>query len=148
MSSSFPGRFQNLQKLTAQCHLATRSVRQLSTTSSRPYPRKDAQDRESIDTNATEYSKSGSDDMAAHKDVAFEPGRTKPDEALDKAEKEVCLDRRPRLPMLATGVANQGDESTSQIVTSGHTKLDAEQQTSFGPSGFTWLRVQLSSFYR
>jgi hypothetical protein len=53
------------------------------------YARKTAQDRESIDTEATEYSKSGSDDAAAHNDTAFKPGKTKPEEELGQAENGV-----------------------------------------------------------
>ncbi|MCJ1327349.1 hypothetical protein MMC10_004018 [Thelotrema lepadinum] len=69
-------------------HIALPLARPLSTTPLRLYPRKDSQDRESINTDATEYSKSGSDDAAAQKDVAFEPGNTKPEEAMGKAEQE------------------------------------------------------------
>lgn len=49
------------------------------------YPRKDAQDKDSIDTEATEYSKSGTDDASArHEDTAFDPGTTDPGEQKDK----------------------------------------------------------------
>lgn len=67
---------------------ASRSSRPLSTSLARQYPRKDSQDRESMNTDAAEYSKSGSDDIAAHKDVAFDSGTVKPEEALGKAEEE------------------------------------------------------------
>lgn len=42
-------------------------------------PRKDSQDRESIDRESTEYSKSGTDDEAAGLDqAAFDPDTTEP----------------------------------------------------------------------
>ena len=64
--------------------------RGLQTTARCAYPRKDTQDRESINTDATEYSKSGSDDNAAQQDrAAFEPGRTDPEEAMHEAGKGV-----------------------------------------------------------
>lgn len=44
------------------------------------YPRKDSQDRESINTDATEYSKSATDDEAARNDDAsFNPNLTDPE---------------------------------------------------------------------
>lgn len=64
-------------------------IRPISTSSAKTYPRKDAQERDQINTGSTEYSKSGSDDDAAHKDVAFSPTHSKADEALGKAEEEV-----------------------------------------------------------
>lgn len=42
-------------------------------------PRKDSQDRESIDRESTEYSKSGTDDEAAGlNEAAFDPNTTEP----------------------------------------------------------------------
>lgn len=43
------------------------------------YATKDAQDKDSLKPRATEYSKSGSDDAAAHEDAAFDPKQTKPE---------------------------------------------------------------------
>lgn len=43
------------------------------------YATKDAQDKDSLKPRATEYSKSGSDDAAAHDDAAFDPRQTKPE---------------------------------------------------------------------
>jgi hypothetical protein len=43
------------------------------------YATKDAQDKDSLKPRATEYSKSGSDDAAAHDDAAFDPNQTKPE---------------------------------------------------------------------
>ena len=52
------------------------------------YPRKDSQDKDSIDTEATEYSKSGTDDAAARQeDAAFDPNKTDPEEQMETAGK-------------------------------------------------------------
>ena len=52
----------------------------------RSYPRKNAQDREAIDTEATEYSKSGTDDAAAkQEEAAFDPEQTSPEQEKDTA---------------------------------------------------------------
>lgn len=49
-------------------------------------PRKNSQDKDSIDTEANEYTKSGTDDGAARQeDAAFDPNLTKPDEEHSKA---------------------------------------------------------------
>lgn len=50
------------------------------------YPRKDSQDKDSINTEATEYSKSGTDDASAkQEEAAFDPSTTDP-----KEEKKVA----------------------------------------------------------
>lgn len=50
------------------------------------YPRKDSQHKDSINTEATEYSKSGTDDASAkQEEAAFDPNNTDP-----KAEKDVA----------------------------------------------------------
>lgn len=52
------------------------------------YPRKDSQDKDSINTEATEYSKSGTDDEGARQeDAAFNPDITDPQETKDVAGK-------------------------------------------------------------
>src|SRR5450755_1438948 len=57
-----------------------------STTPTRPYPRKDSQDREPMNTDATEYSKSGSDDASAQQEeAAFDPDKTSPQEEKKEA---------------------------------------------------------------
>jgi len=58
-----------------------------STTPTR-FAQKDAQDKDSLKPRSTEYSKSGSDDAAAHSDAAFDPNKTSPEEAEKTAEKE------------------------------------------------------------
>lgn len=50
------------------------------------YPRKDSQDKDSINTEATEYSKSATDDESARQeDAAFNPDITDPQESKEKA---------------------------------------------------------------
>ena len=57
--------------------------------SQRPcWPKKQSQDRESIDTESTEYSKSDTDDSAAHSKVAFDPTTRSPEEEKSQASKE------------------------------------------------------------
>jgi hypothetical protein len=49
-------------------------------------PRKDSQDKDSINTEATEYSKSGTDDGAARQEeAAFDPSKTDPQKEKDTA---------------------------------------------------------------
>ena len=56
---------------------------------SRPlFLQKDAQDKDSIQTTSTEYSKSGSDDAVAHTDAAFDPNETSPEAAEASVEQE------------------------------------------------------------
>ena len=67
------------------------AIRHLHATTTRPYPRKDTQDRESMNTESNEYSKSGGGDnsaAAATEDVAFSADKTKPEEEHDAAEQE------------------------------------------------------------
>lgn len=62
--------------------------RAFSGSSLRAYPRVDSQDRESINTEATEYSKSASDHESAHQaDAAFDPALTDPQEQKEVAGK-------------------------------------------------------------
>lgn len=49
---------------------------------------KGAEDKDSLNPQSTEYSKSGSDDQAAHSDAAFNPNKTSPEEAEATAERE------------------------------------------------------------
>ena len=66
--------------------LATSVHRQFSQTVSFALPRKDSQDKDSINTEATEYSKSATDDEGARQeDAAFNPDITDPQEQKDKA---------------------------------------------------------------
>jgi hypothetical protein len=60
--------------------LPAASTRFLSTTPAVSFPRKNAQNREDINTDATEYSKSGTDADAAADDQAFDPSKTRPED--------------------------------------------------------------------
>lgn len=75
--SRYPG-------LQPRFHPYTR--RPLSQTTRSQLPRKDSQDRNSINTEATEYTKSGTDDQAAQQEeAAFDPSKTSPEEQKAKA---------------------------------------------------------------
>jgi len=68
-------------------------ARPLSSASRTLYPRKDSQDKDSINNESTEYSKSGSDDQVARQeDAAFDPNKTDPEDQKETAAKgnEVC----------------------------------------------------------
>lgn len=62
-------------------------ARLLSTTAPR-LANKDSQDKDSLKPRSTEYSKSGSDDAAAHSDAAFNPSKTSPEAAEKTSEAE------------------------------------------------------------
>lgn len=71
-------------------------MRHFSQHRSSQYPRKDSQNKDSIDTEATEYTKSGTDDQtAANEDAAFNPDITSPEAEKKAAGKgnEVSLVR-------------------------------------------------------
>lgn len=62
------------------------ALRQFSQSTSLAFPRKDSQDKDSINTEATEYSKSATDDEGARQgDAAFDPDITDPGKEKDKA---------------------------------------------------------------
>lgn len=68
--------------------------RQFSQSTAHSYPRKDSQDRNSINRESTEYSRSGTDDQAAATDdAAFNPDLTDPDSQKKKsgAEEDVSV---------------------------------------------------------
>ena len=70
------------QSLVPQTH------RQFSQSTRLAYPRKDSQDKDSINTEATEYSKSATDDEGARQqDAAFNPDITDPQQQKDVAGK-------------------------------------------------------------
>jgi hypothetical protein len=80
-----------------------RTLRPFSQTPLSRFPRKDSQDRESINTEATEYSKSGTDDGAAKQDgAAFDPNITDPKKEEKVAgEGEVCQNKSRTLEAYA-----------------------------------------------
>lgn len=74
------------QARSPQPLLKASAHRQFSQTLRFALPRKDSQDKDSINTEATEYSKSGTDDASAkQEDAAFDPDITDPQEQKDKA---------------------------------------------------------------
>lgn len=80
-------RLQPTRSLARAARAQFAASRFLST--SRPmFAAKDAMDKDSIKTTSNEYSKSGSDDEAAHTDAAFDPKQTSPEAAEASAEKE------------------------------------------------------------
>ncbi len=70
----------------------TRCLRLFSQAPLSKYPRKGSEDKDSINTEATEYSKSGTDDAAARQEeAAFDPKTTDPGKEKKVAgEGEVC----------------------------------------------------------
>ncbi|GAB7363472.1 hypothetical protein MBLNU230_g3744t1 [Neophaeotheca triangularis] len=67
------------------------TARPFSQSTLRSYPRKDSQDKDSINTEATEYSKSGTDDQSASatENTAFDPKTTSPEAEHRQANREV-----------------------------------------------------------
>ncbi|KAI9673048.1 MAG: hypothetical protein M1817_003212 [Caeruleum heppii] len=75
--------------------LSVSPLRPFSTTVPARLPRKDSQDKDSINTEATEYSKSGTDDQAAHEDqAAFDPNQTAPETEKQTADQESGVSQR------------------------------------------------------
>lgn len=65
------------------------ATRQLQVSSRQQYPRKDAQDKDSLAPESNEYSKSGSDaQSAATEEAAFSGDKTRPEEQEQHAAKE------------------------------------------------------------
>lgn len=58
---------------------STFAARQFQTSTRLAFPRKDAQDKDSLKPESNEYSKSGSDQASAQSDAAFDPSTTKPE---------------------------------------------------------------------
>lgn len=80
-------RLQPTRSLARAARAQLAAPRFLST--SRPmFAAKDSMDKDSLKTTSNEYSKSGSDDQAAHTDAAFNPNKTSPEAAEASAEKE------------------------------------------------------------
>merc|ERR1711900_76662 len=75
------------QMLRASRPVAIR-IQPFSQSTTRAYPRKDSQDKDSIDTEATESSTRGTDDGAARQEeAAFDPSTTDPQKEKDIAGK-------------------------------------------------------------
>jgi len=97
---------QSLRRITQSPRYISTPVRTFTQTPLARYPRKDSQDKDSIDASATEYSKSGTDDSAAHKSSAFDPSDTDPQSEKDNAEGS-ALDVSPANP----SVSKQRDQT-------------------------------------
>ena len=80
--------YTRIRYLSQQQHqLSICGARQFSHSNRLSYPRKDSQHKDSINTEATEYSKSATDDESARQgDSAFDPDITNPQHAKDVAE--------------------------------------------------------------
>jgi hypothetical protein len=52
------------------------------------WPKKESQDRDSINTESTEYTKSSTDESVAHTEVAFDPTKRSPEDEKSQADKE------------------------------------------------------------
>jgi len=100
---------------------ATLQTRVFSKTSFAAFPRKDSQDKDSINTEATEYTKSGTDDASARQEeAAFDPKNTDPQKEKDIAgdgnEKSGNpLDVSPANP----GVSEQSQEGDTKSTGTG-----------------------------
>ncbi|KAI8931572.1 hypothetical protein NX059_011226 [Plenodomus lindquistii] len=83
-------RFQPARAVQRTCRQPTPFVARARFLSSSPMraATKGAEDKDSLKPTSTEYSKSGSDDSAAHSDAAFNPNTTSPEAAEETAEKE------------------------------------------------------------
>ncbi|KAH7069693.1 hypothetical protein BKA63DRAFT_87792 [Paraphoma chrysanthemicola] len=77
-----------LQRVQRFTRASTINARFLSTTRPTRFPAKDTQDKDSLNPQSTEYSKSGTDDAAASSDAAFNPNTTSPEAAERTAENE------------------------------------------------------------
>lgn len=62
--------------------------RSITYTTPLTFPRKDSQDKDSINTEATENTKSGTDDQAASNQAAFDPSTTRPGQEKVESEQE------------------------------------------------------------
>lgn len=67
-------------------------LRPFSQTGNRSFPKKGAEDRESINTESSEHTKSGTDAAAAQSEEAYDPNKTSPEAEVESAEsKQVSL---------------------------------------------------------
>ncbi|KAF2735868.1 hypothetical protein EJ04DRAFT_511487 [Polyplosphaeria fusca] len=100
----------------------TATTRPFSSTSTALLPRKDTQDKDSLNPTSTEYSKSGSDDAAAAGDAAFNPNKTRPEEEKKTSNKESegagSLDVSPGNPEVSKPRGDQEGGATGSPRTS------------------------------
>ena len=83
----------NLLRLSARQHICNRPIRLFTSTNRRfsqtplsRFPKKGSEDKDSINAEPSEYSKSGTDEQAAQKDsAAYNPSTTDPEKEKDLA---------------------------------------------------------------
>jgi hypothetical protein len=80
--------------------------------------RKDSQDRQSMDTRATEYTRSGTDDEVAHTDAAFDASRPRPEDAAG-ADGDASLDVSPANADVSRHKVDGPEKSAGADATSG-----------------------------
>ncbi|KAK5132585.1 hypothetical protein LTR08_008844 [Meristemomyces frigidus] len=110
--------------------------RQLST-SSRQLARKDTMDKDSLQREPNEYSKSGSDDQAAAlEDTAFDPSKTSPEEQHDSAGSESDggnpLNVSPANPEVSKEKGAKGGDGGSSPAESGQGNSDRARTSGGG----------------
>jgi hypothetical protein len=88
---------QPLRRLTHIPRYTSTPTRTFTRTALARLPRKNSQDKDSIDASPTEYSKSGTDADTAHKSSAFDPSTTDP--AAEKKDAEVGSSIFSTLPL-------------------------------------------------
>jgi hypothetical protein len=69
----------------------TSQLRPLSQTPFLTFPKKGAEDRESINTESSEHTKSSTDAAAAQLDEAYDPKKTSPESEMESTDGEVSL---------------------------------------------------------
>lgn len=69
------------------CQPRVYQLQPFSTTIPSPYPRKGAEDKDSINRESTEYTRSGTDDATANDPEAFDPSTTSPKSERDEGTK-------------------------------------------------------------
>lgn len=74
--------------LASQRYIPDLLRRYLSQSQRSSWPKKESQDRDSINTDSTEYTKSGTDESVAHTEVAFDPTKRSPEDEKSQADKE------------------------------------------------------------
>lgn len=87
MAAAFRGRFTLVRPASPRQVRQCITRRHISCTTIRP-AHKDAQDKDSMNTEPNEYSKSGSDSQAAHTSAAFDPSKTTPEESEAASEQQ------------------------------------------------------------
>ncbi|KAM3415238.1 hypothetical protein BST61_g8769 [Cercospora zeina] len=77
-----------LSRTVRRGFVPSRHVRSFQTSTTRPWPSKYDQDKDSINTTSNEYSKSAGDGQAAGGGAAFDPKQTSPESQHESARQE------------------------------------------------------------